>query len=160
MKGHVLDYSVQTNSGIISGDDGQRYTFTGAEWKGSGLPVHGAYVDFESSGGPGEAVAIYLAQGVVGASAPSSSSPNKIVAGLLAILLGELGIHKFYLGYKNEGIALLAVTVIGVLLAFVLIGFFVLLAVVIVVFIEGVIYLVKTDQEFESTYVTGRRPWF
>ena len=31
MKGHTLDFSVQTNSGIISGDDNQRYTFHGAD---------------------------------------------------------------------------------------------------------------------------------
>ena len=160
MKGHVLDYSVQTNSGIISGEDGRRYTFTGGEWKGSSLPVPGSYVDFESAEGTGEAIAIYLAQGVVGASAPSSSSPNKVVAGLLAILLGGLGIHKFYLGYKNQGIVLLASSFAGFLLAFVVVGFVVLIAVAVVVFVEGVIYLVKTDQEFESTYVTGYRPWF
>ena len=29
---------------------------------------------------------------------------NKLVAGLLAILLGALGIHKFYLGQNGKGI--------------------------------------------------------
>ena len=28
---------------------------------------------------------------------------EKLVAGLLGILLGSLGIHKFYLGYTKEG---------------------------------------------------------
>lgn len=26
--------------------------------------------------------------------------------------------------------------------------------------IEGIIYLTKTDAEFEAMYVTGRKPWF
>ena len=38
MNGQVLDYSVQTNSGLISGDDGTRYTFIGAEWKETVTP--------------------------------------------------------------------------------------------------------------------------
>lgn len=34
MKGQILDYSVQNNAGVISGDDQRRYSFTGAEWRG------------------------------------------------------------------------------------------------------------------------------
>ena len=29
MKGRILDYSIQTNSGVISGADGNRYEFFG-----------------------------------------------------------------------------------------------------------------------------------
>ena len=47
MKGIILDFAIQTNSGIISGDDNQRYSFHGAEWKASGVfPTHGTRVDF------------------------------------------------------------------------------------------------------------------
>ncbi|WP_264525683.1 TM2 domain-containing protein [Flavobacterium sp. N502536] len=35
---------------------------------------------------------------------------KKVVAGILAILLGFLGIHKFYLGYNKEGIIYLTRT--------------------------------------------------
>ena len=27
MQGQILDYSIQTNEGVISGEDGRRYTF-------------------------------------------------------------------------------------------------------------------------------------
>ncbi len=37
---------------------------------------------------------------------------SKIVAGLLGIFLGELGIHRFYLGYTTIGIIQIAVTVL------------------------------------------------
>ena len=51
MKGQVLNYSVQTNSGVISGEDGQRYRFSGAEWESSASsPVAGMPVDFVPMG--------------------------------------------------------------------------------------------------------------
>ena len=81
-----------------------------------------------------------------------SQPKNHIVAGLLAIFLGSLGIHKFYLGYSKEGIIMLLVT----LLTFG-IGAFVM---EIIALIEGIIYLVKTDEEFYNTYELGSKPWF
>lgn len=50
MKGHILDFSVQTNSGIISGDDNQRYTFQGADWMEQDPPRRGMQVDFATIG--------------------------------------------------------------------------------------------------------------
>ena len=47
MKGTILDFTIQTNTGIISGDDGRRYSFAGAEWKDTAHPVKGMVVDFE-----------------------------------------------------------------------------------------------------------------
>ena len=38
---------------------------------------------------------------------------SKIVAGLLAIFVGSLGIHNFYLGYKDKGVIQLLLTVVG-----------------------------------------------
>ena len=37
---------------------------------------------------------------------------SKVAAGVLAILLGQLGIHNFYLGYTKRGLIQLAVTVL------------------------------------------------
>src|SRR5215203_566854 len=37
----------------------------------------------------------------------AAGANKKMVAGLLAILLNGLGIHKFYLGYNTEGIIML-----------------------------------------------------
>ena len=41
------------------------------------------------------------------------TAKSKLAAGLLGIFLGGLGIHRFYLGYTNIGIAQLATDVIG-----------------------------------------------
>ena len=38
---------------------------------------------------------------------------SKLVAGLLGILLGALGVHNFYLGYNNKGVAQLLITVLS-----------------------------------------------
>jgi TM2 domain-containing membrane protein YozV len=37
---------------------------------------------------------------------------SKLAAGLLGILLGGLGVHRFYLGYVGIGIAQIAVTIV------------------------------------------------
>ncbi len=39
-------------------------------------------------------------------------SKNKIVAGVFALLLGNLGIHNFYLGYTKKGITQLLVSLL------------------------------------------------
>lgn len=56
MKGRILDYSIQTNTGAISGDDNNRYTFTGAEWRAAGSPQRGRRVDFDPEGNVATAV--------------------------------------------------------------------------------------------------------
>lgn len=40
---------------------------------------------------------------------------SKMVAGILAIFLGSLGIHNFYLGYNNRGIVQLLLSTVGAL---------------------------------------------
>lgn len=95
-------------------------------------------------------------------SPPPAPSPGnqkeKIAAGLLAIFLGALGIHKFYLGGKqqrNAGIVMLLVTVIGTCLFF--IGPIVM---GIIALIEGIVYLTKDDAAFQAEYGVGDKAWF
>ena len=79
-----------------------------------------------------------------------------MLAGILAILLGGFGIHKFVLGYTKEGIILLIATVLLSLLSFGFLGFLVWVFTV----IEGLIYLTKSDEDFYNTYQVGKKPWF
>lgn len=44
-----------------------------------------------------------------------SSSNNKIIAGVLALVLGGLGIHRFYLGYKQIGFIQLGIAIFSML---------------------------------------------
>lgn len=48
--------------------------------------------------------------------AADSSAKSKLVAGLLAIFLGSLGIHNFYLGYTKKAVIQLVVSLVGALL--------------------------------------------
>ena len=73
---------------------------------------------------------------------------KKILCGILAILFGSLAIHKFILGYTKEGI-------IQLILSIVTCGIFGLVG-----FVEGIIYLTKSDQDFVDTYINGHRGWF
>ncbi|WP_087548350.1 DUF805 domain-containing protein [Acinetobacter sp. WCHA39] len=59
MKGKILDFTIQTNMGIILGNDQKRYTFIGSEWKEQQTPVRGNEVDFEVNA-EGQATAVYL----------------------------------------------------------------------------------------------------
>lgn len=73
---------------------------------------------------------------------------KKVLAGVLALLLGHLGIHKFILGYTKEGIIQIILT-----LATCGIGAIIPIA-------EGIIYLTKSDEDFYNTYQVGQRGWF
>jgi len=79
---------------------------------------------------------------------------NRIVAGVLGILLGLLGIHKFYLGYTKQGLIMLLVTIFGSLIK---VGPFIM---GLIGLIEGIIYLLKSDEEFYAAYVQGKKKWF
>lgn len=90
--------------------------------------------------------------------APAGVSGNnqKMVAGILGIVLGALGIHKFYLGYQKEGIIMLVVTLVGAPFTCGLVPGLV----GVVGLIEGILYLTKSDEEFQATYVQGKKAWF
>lgn len=81
---------------------------------------------------------------------------DHVAAGLLGIFLGFFGIHKFYLGYYSTGFIMLAVTIVGSLLTLGLAGGVMTL----IGIIEGIIYLVKSQTDFEQLYVFNKREWF
>lgn len=83
-----------------------------------------------------------------------SAKKEKWPAVVLAFILGALGIHKFYLGYKTEGLIMLLVCLIGSLC-------FGLGAIVmqVIAIIEAVKYVSLTEEDFEATYVLGNKGW-
>ena len=80
---------------------------------------------------------------------------DHVAAGLLAIFLGMFGVHKFYLGYNNAGFIMLAVTVIGGIVTLTVAS----LIVWVIAIVEGFIYLLQSQTEFERTYVVSHREW-
>ena len=86
---------------------------------------------------------------------------KKVLAGILAILLGALGVHKFILGYQKEGFILLGITLASYLLMCVVgLGLLFVWIPGLIGLIEGIIYLTKSDEEFYNTYQVGKKPWF
>ncbi|NAS10666.1 NINE protein [Poritiphilus flavus] len=92
--------------------------------------------------------------------ATGGSDNKKILAGILAIVLGWAGVHKFILGYTKEGFILLGFSLISYVLACFIIGAFLAWIPPIIGLIEGIIYLTKSDEEFYNTYQAGKKPWF
>jgi TM2 domain-containing membrane protein YozV len=94
--------------------------------------------------------------------AANDTFQKKLIAGLLGIFLGGWGIHKFFLGYKQAGITMLVVWLAAALLAKLIFGFLGIICslVSLVGLIEGILYLVKPDSEFEATYLQGKKEWF
>ena len=83
-------------------------------------------------------------------------SKDHVAAALLAFFLGLFGVHKFYLGYNQSGFIMLAVTVIGGIVSLGLAT----AVVEVIAIIEGVIYLTKSQSEFDQLYVVNKRDWF
>jgi len=84
----------------------------------------------------------------------SSSKPEskRILAGILAIVLPGLGIHKFILGMTTPGIIYLVLFFLCGALGGVT---------MVVSIIEGIIYLTKSDEEFIRTYQSENpKQWF
>ncbi len=98
----------------------------------------------------------YQQQGQSGQAQTPTQTKDHVAAGLLAIFLGCLGIHKFYLGYNTPGFIMLAVTVIGSVFSLGIAG----LVMLVISVVEGIIYLSKTQSEFERTYVFNHKEWF
>lgn len=75
-------------------------------------------------------------------------SEKKLAAGLLGLLLSPFAANKFYLGYTNEGIIQIVLNIVTCGVAS------------IVPFIEGIIYLTMSDEQFDQTYVQNKKAWF
>jgi uncharacterized membrane protein YhaH (DUF805 family) len=101
MRGNVIGYDADTNTGAISGHDGRRYDFATQDWRGDGTPRHGEVVDFTPEGD--RARQIYLIE------------PHYVRPGFWAFLFspsGRISRKQYWLHF------FLPVTVISIALAF------------------------------------------
>lgn len=152
MRGRVLGWDNNSNQGQISGDDGVRYNFNRPDWRESYWPQRGQVVDFEGSST--QASNIFVMAGASGGGA-AAGPKDKTTAALLAFFLGGLGIHKFYLGKTGAALTMLLISLFGWILLFlpnIVIG--------IIAFVEFIIYLTMTEEEFQRKYVQGNQSWF
>lgn len=159
MKGTVLNFSVRDSSGVISGSDGKRYRFEAKQWGLDISPEPGIHVDFDIQ--DGKAMEIYedisapVSQGMsAGVKGSGTQKKTRTTAALWAFFLGGLGAHKFYLGYQQEGLIMLLVSILG---SFLIVP---TLVMGVIGFAEFIIYLTKDDRTFVRTYVTNKKAWF
>lgn len=149
MRGQVLGVDTRTGDGIVTGEDGRRYSFKPLDWAARGEPAVGMEVDFETH--ESRALSIFPVPGTSPppAAAPSRPEPgidlgdrNKYIAALLAFLIGPFGLHRFYLGRTGSGIAMLVLTctIVGLIVS------------IPWAFIDMIRYLIMSDREFAERY--------
>ncbi|EDY39517.1 TM2 domain family protein [Cyanobium sp. PCC 7001] len=86
----------------------------------------------------------------------SELSNKKLAAGLTGIFLGAFGVHKFILGYTKAGVIMLVVSLAGGVVTCGLASF----VIGVIGLIEGILYLTKTNEEFQATYIDAEKDWF
>ena len=101
-----------------------------------GRPASGPGYGAPPAGGP--AFAATGPQGAPGPMYPVVSQKSRVVAGILGLLLGSYGAHNFYLGYTNKAIIQLVLTLVGLVLSLVIIGYFIVLGVAIWALVEAI----------------------
>jgi TM2 domain-containing membrane protein YozV len=73
-----------------------------------------------------------------------------MAAGILGIMVGGFGVHNFYLGYTGKAVAQLLLMIVGIVLACVFVGYFMIMAAYIWGLVEGVMILtgsINTDAD-------------
>lgn len=84
---------------------------------------------------------------------PSDVGSKKLAAGICGVVgLGALGIHKFILGINTPGVIMLLVSLLTCGVGATVMG--------VIGLIEGIIYLIKPDDEFYQTYMVEKKGWF
>lgn len=89
MKGRVLGFSAETGTGVISAEDGRRYTFATADWQ-AGRPVDaGIRVDFEAYGETAKGIYADTGGGGVDvaalAASPAVGKARALLTGTIAV---------------------------------------------------------------------------
>jgi len=82
----------------------------------------------------------------------ADAASKKVAAGVCAIVIGSLGIHKFILGYTTAGVITILVTFLTCGIGGAVMH--------VIGLIEGIMYLTKSDEEFYRMYIANRKEWF
>lgn len=103
------------------------YGAGGAQFQGGGNYQPGGYYPGQQYANPG---------------LPPVGAKSRLVAGLLGIFLGALGIHNFYLGRNSIGLAQLLISVLSIGLLSVVSGLW--------GFVEGILYLASRSPRWST----------
>ncbi|MCQ8119640.1 TM2 domain-containing protein [Methylomonas rosea] len=106
MLGHIESYDERCQTGVIK-HEGQFYEFHLDQWTSEAPPKLGDDVDFDHDDGKVSDVSLvgaYLME--------AKPVKSKIVAALLGIAFGAIGLHRIYLGFYFLGFTQAVVTLI------------------------------------------------
>ncbi len=104
MLGTIESYDNKSQTGVIKSKKGH-YAFHIDDWQDEEPPEKNDDVSFEEKDGE-----IYTVSLIGAYFAQMEPVKSRIIAGLLGVILGAVGAHRFYLGYYTIGIAQLIVT--------------------------------------------------
>jgi TM2 domain-containing membrane protein YozV len=108
MRGSILVYA--ENKGLISGQDGKRYSFVRMDWQGQDEPSVGAEIDFAPDGDQAKQI-FRMTQ------LPAQHS--KLILAIICWFFGVLGVHRFMTGKVGSGVVMLilSLTVVGLVVS-------------------------------------------
>jgi len=104
MLGHIESYDEKTQTGIVKFEE-ELYQFNIAQWTSDGSPKVGDDVDFDHENGNVTDISLvgaYLVE--------AKPVKSRIVAALLGIVFGAIGLHRIYLGFYGIAAAQIVVT--------------------------------------------------
>ena len=107
MIGHIESYDLGRQTGVIKSSD-SFFEFHIDQWEAPGEPEVGDDVNFEIDNGVIKQVTL------VGGYLQHEPVKSRWIATVLALFLGGIGAHRFYLGFYGIGIAQIIVTVLTV----------------------------------------------
>lgn len=108
MNGNIANYDPETQSGTIKYND-KVFTFKLDDWQAEGIvPEEGDDIEFDQ-GDEDTAKNVRL----IGAFLEKPKAvKSRYIAALLGVLLGWLGLHRFYLGHYKIGLIQIVVTLL------------------------------------------------
>lgn len=80
------------------------------------------------------------------------NNKKKIIAGLLALFLGNIGVHWFYLNENKKGLMYLITTVCGWIGLIVLIGIIPIVIIAVMALIDAIKFLAMDEKKFNERY--------
>ncbi|GAB4270755.1 MAG: hypothetical protein Kow0065_20530 [Methylomicrobium sp.] len=108
MIGHIESFDLGRQTGVIKSGD-SFYEFHLDQWKSPDLPNAGDDINFELKAD--QVISVKLIGAYL---TPNQPVKSRVIAIVLALFLGGLGAHRFYLGYYWIGLAQIAVTLLTV----------------------------------------------
>ena len=107
MIGQIESYDAETQTGFIKSGE-EQFEFNHEQWASPADPETGDDVTFEVVDGK------VVSADLVGAYLQPQPVKSRVLAAILALLLGWAGIHRLYLGYYRIALLQIAVTALTV----------------------------------------------